>query len=148
ISTNEKYVTKVKEQIPQISTSNIFTEPARRDVGPAVGLALVRLRKLGVKEPIFIGWADHLIKNETEFQEKLKHAEQAIMQDNCKIILWGEDPTFSNSNLGWIQISKTETDVHKFEKLIYKPEQKYADEMFNNKSGLWNTGYWISTVDY
>ena len=149
ISTNEKYVTQVKEEIPQISISNIFTEPARRDVGPAVGLALIRLKKLGVKEPVFIGWADHLIKKEEIFQEKLKEAEQAIMKNKHKIILWGETPKFANANIGWIQISKHEkSSVHAFKDFVYRPKQERCEELFKSKNGLWNTGYWISTIDY
>ncbi|PIR43072.1 hypothetical protein COV24_04550 [candidate division WWE3 bacterium CG10_big_fil_rev_8_21_14_0_10_32_10] len=149
ISTNEKYVTKVKEQIPSISISNIFTEPARRDVGPAVGLALIHLHKMGVKEPVFIGWADHLIKKEKEFQKKLKDAEQAIMQDKYKIVLWGEKPKFANSNFGWISIKNNSEDIiKKFNKLVYRPDQNICDNMFKSEEWLWNTGYFVSTVDY
>lgn len=148
ISTNEKYVGYIKEQVPSLSTINIFTEPARRDLAAAVGLTLVRLRKQGVTEPIFIGWADHIIKNEKDFQEKLREAESVIRKGTHKIVLWGEVPTFANNNLGWIEVGSKKGNTYEFDKLTYRPDQKTTDALFNTKGGLWNTGYWVSTVDY
>jgi mannose-1-phosphate guanylyltransferase len=79
ISTNEQYIGKVKELIPEISSANIFGEPMRKDVGPAAGLALMRLRKMGVHEPIAILWADHFMEDVEEFQDKLKLGEKLVL---------------------------------------------------------------------
>ena len=149
VSTNEKYVTEVKRLCPQISISNIFTEPARRDVGPAVGLSLVRLRKMGVKEPVAILWADHLIEKVENFQEILKHAEDIILRQKYKAVLVGETPTFANSNIGWISIGKNiEKNYFEFKDFVYRPSEQKCKEIFKTKKALWNTAYLISTVDY
>ena len=149
ISTNEKYVSLVKEHIPEFYTSNIITEPARRDLAAAVGLSLIKLRKFGITEPVFIGWADHLIENEGEFHQKIIEAEKSIRQGEYKIVFWGEVPKDANPNLGWMKATKTESSsVAKYEDWVYRPELETCREMF--KSGKWfiNTGYFITTIDY
>lgn len=144
IQTNEKYVSTVKEQVPNIPNSNILTEPAKRDVGPAVGLALTHMRKMGVKEPIFIGWADHLISNLKEFEENLRKAEESILKEEHKIVFWGEKPTFANHDFGWIKVE----DGNKYGGLVYRPEPKKCEEMFKSGDWFWNTGYFVTTADY
>lgn len=152
VSTTESYVPKIKELVPDLPTSNIFTEPARRDVGPAVGLALMRLKKLGVKEPIAIIWADHYIKNVKNFQNTLKKAEVLILQKKYKVILVGAKPQYPATNLGWIKISNPVKSFNKLkpyhlEDFVYRPEQELATKLYTEKTGLWNTAYMISTID-
>jgi mannose-1-phosphate guanylyltransferase len=144
VSTNEKYVSVIKDQAPNIANSNILTEPAKRDVGPAVGLALFQMQKMGVKEPIFISWADHLIENLKEFQQKLKQAEEMVLKQDCKIVFWGEKPKFANHDFGWIKLK----DKNKYDGLIYRPEPKKCEEMFKSGMWFWNTGYFVTTADY
>jgi len=149
VSTNEKYINHIKDQTPKISISNIFAEPARRDVGPAAGLALIRLRKLGVTEPIAILWADHLIKDEKRFQKLLKQAEEMILKKKTKIFLVGETPTFANPNIGWVKIgSKFCENVYDFNGFEYRPTPKKTEKIYKSKKALWHVGHIISTVDY
>ncbi len=150
VSTIEDYVGKIKELTPNLPTSNIFTEPDRRDVGPAVGLALMRLKKLKVKEPIAILWADHYIKNIKEFQNLLKQAEEYILRKKANVVLIGEEPKYPATNLGWIEIKKEKSlpkNHYKLSGFVYKPELKLAQKLYSTKTGLWNTAYMISTVD-
>ena len=148
ISTTENYVPQIKNLVPELPTSNIFTEPARRDVGPAVGLTLMRLKKLKVKEPVAILWADHYIKNVQAFQKLLKESEDIILKNTADVILIGEKPQYPATNLGWIQVKQTQKpNIYKLEDFVYRPELKKAQKLFNNKTGLWNTAYMISTID-
>lgn len=149
ISTNEKYISIIKEQVPQIPISNIFAEPAKRDVGPAAGLALIRLRKMGVTEPIAISWADHLIGNESAFQSAFLKAERHVQVGKAKIVFVGEKPTFGNENVGWIKIGNEYTKkFFQFKGFEYRPPKPKAQRYFKSKKALWNTGYFVSTVDY
>lgn len=148
LSTNEKYVKQVKKQLPKFINENIFTEPARRDVGPAVGLSLVRLRKAGVTEPVFIGWADHLIKDVPQFQKLLQEAGQSISKNEYKAILWTDKPNFANSNLGWTHFKKSNNPIKDFLGHVYRPSQKDADKYFKSGDRFFYTGYIISTAEY
>lgn len=149
VSTNERYVSEVKNQVPKIPLANIFPEPANRDLGAAVGLTLIRLRKMGVTEPIAFLWADHLVKKVSAFQKTFKKAEQLILQKKTKVVLVGETPTFANNNFGWIDVGKkVEPGMYEFKGFVYRPDVGKCKQMYKSKRSLWNTGYFISTVEY
>ena len=148
VSTTESYVPQIKSLVPELPTSNIFTEPARRDVGPAVGLTLMRLKKMQVKEPIAILWADHYIKKVKTFQKLLKTSEELILQKKADVVLIGEKPQYPATNLGWIQVTPTNQDgFYKLQDFVYRPELEKAQHFYNTNTGLWNTAYMISTID-
>lgn len=50
IPTTERLVALIKNTFPSLMTSNIITEPTRRDLGAAVGLSMIKLRKLGAEK--------------------------------------------------------------------------------------------------
>lgn len=148
ISTNERYVAYVKEQIPQIPLTNIIAEPEKRDVGPAVGYNLVHLRKQGYKGPVATLWADHLVKDVSNFVEVLKNAEKIVMKDPNKVVFVGETPLYAENNLGWINIGKKISDnIFEFKNWKYKPEINECKKMFATKKWYWNTGYFIYDLD-
>lgn len=148
VATLESYVQLVKEEVPELATHNIFTEPARRDVGPAVALDMLRFRKMGIKEPVMVLWADHLIKDIPQFQEKMREAEMLILQNKAKLVLWGEKFAFPNSNQGWIHIDRLATNGSNFVEFKYRPPREEAEELFKTGDWLWNTGYYITTPEY
>lgn len=149
VSTNHKHIKYVKEQTPQIPLTNIFEEPDCRDIGPAAGLALLKLKKLGVKEPISILWSDSLVKNVRKFQKYLKQAETLVLKNQAKMVILGDKPLFANSNIGWIKIGKKlKGNVHEFRKFLYRPSIKKCINFIKRKDFLWNSGYFISTIDF
>ncbi|MFZ2664541.1 MAG: sugar phosphate nucleotidyltransferase, partial [Patescibacteria group bacterium] len=54
ISTLNTYVPLVRKYFPKIPRKNIVGEPALRNVAPAIGYNLIRLRKQGYKGPVAI----------------------------------------------------------------------------------------------
>lgn len=149
VSTNEKYIGLVKDLAPRISNLNIFAEPAKRDLGPAVGLAMMRLKKLGVHEPVALLWADHFMNDPKEFVNKLKRAEKMIYNKETKMVLVGETPHFANNNIGWIKVGKKlSEDAFKFDGFVYKPDVKECKKLFKSKKAFFNTGYIISTPEF
>ncbi len=46
IATNERYGEIIRRQLPDLPPDNIIFEPARRDLGPAVGLAMAHLSRV------------------------------------------------------------------------------------------------------
>ncbi len=149
ISTNERYVAYVKEQIPRIPLVNIIAEPEKRDVAPAVGFNLMHLRKQGYKGPVAVLWADHLMKNVDNFIECLNDAEKLVKKDPDKIVFIAEKPLFANNNLGWIRIGKKIKDnVNTFVEWKYKPPADDCKKMFSSGEWFWNPGYFIFDIDH
>jgi mannose-1-phosphate guanylyltransferase len=149
ISTNEQYVAAVKGQLPKIPVSNIIAEPEKRDVAPAVGFNLVKLRKEGYKGPIAILWADHLIKYPKQFLWALSEGERIVRKNPKQFAMIGEHPRYAESNLGWIKIgSKVKDKLYQFEAWKYRPQPEECEEMYRSKKWVWNPGYWVVDLDF
>lgn len=150
ISTHENYKEQVLSLIPDLLPSNLILEPSRRDVGPAVGLAITHLLARGIKDaPTLILWADHYIHKIDSFVENIKNAVKAVKNKTAKGVLIGETPLYPATNLGWIKIGKKKRNgIYSFEGFVYRPPLEEAKQLFNTRTGLWNTAYFVSTPQY
>ncbi len=149
ISTNERYVPVVKEQIPQIDDSHIMSEPSRRDLAGAVLLALLRLKKSGISGTIALLWADHFMERPEAFRSALLRAEELITENKNRFVFLAEKPRFPNHNLGWIQIgSEIHNGVFQFEGWRYRPDVIECEDMFDSGLWQWNPGYFVADIDF
>ncbi|RMD52373.1 MAG: hypothetical protein D6835_02025 [Candidatus Thermofonsia bacterium] len=155
ISTNERYVGIIDKQLPELPASQLIGEPARRDLAAAVGLSMVHLGQhtADPDEPVAILWGDNMMENVPTFQDVLKTAEQLLHQDEAKILFIGETPRFANENLGWIGLGEKMGEVngrhyYRFGSLTYRPPLADCQTMFANKTHVWNTGYFVTTIGF
>ncbi|HRN67204.1 MAG TPA: sugar phosphate nucleotidyltransferase [Promineifilum sp.] len=153
VSTNERYGEIVCYQLPELPPANIIFEPARRDLGPAVGLAMAHLAADSVDEPVAILWSDNYIENNVAFADLLKVAERLIVEQKAQIIFIGETPRFANENLGWIGLGKEkgiidDTPYFGFESLTYRPSLDQCRMIFEQGTHVWNTGFFVTTPAY
>ncbi len=154
ISTGEKYKDAVREQLPQIKKDHFIFEPAVRDVGPAVGLAMAIVAKEDPDSPVGIVWSDHFVKKERRFREVLTFAKK-IIEDKGKdtIVFIGQRARFANQNLGWIEFGEEatqirETKIFHFKKLIYRPSFEDAEKFLESGTYAWNPGYFVTTPSF
>lgn len=153
VSTNFKYVSIIKQQLPEIPQENIIGEPEKKDVGPAVALMSGILSQKSPNEPIIILWSDHLIKKENKFKTLVKIGEDLIKKETEKIIFIGQKPRFPNQNLGWIELgNKAKTikniSVYHLKGFKYKPTLFLAKSFLEDGNHCWNLGYFISTPSF
>jgi len=153
ISTNERYEAIIRQQLPELPPDNIIFEPARRDLGPAVGLAMAHLASDAENEPVAILWSDNYIENVGAFAELLAVAERLIVENKAEIIFIGETPRFPNENLGWIGLGREvgtvdDTPYYGFESLTYRPSLDLCRQIFERGTHVWNTGFFVTTPAY
>ncbi|MCL4481006.1 MAG: sugar phosphate nucleotidyltransferase, partial [Bacteroidetes bacterium] len=102
VSTNQKYLNTVKEQVGKlIPKNNIIIEPDLRDTAPCIGLAATYLAKKYPRDVMCIIYADHLIKNTSELVSKLKVAEKLTKKKNTLNIVEVK-AKYPNVNLGYV----------------------------------------------
>lgn len=148
ISTNQGYKRYVAEQLPGLPAANIICEPEKRDVGPAVGLNLMYLKKRGYSGPVALLWSDHLMDNVPQFIESLQTAAKVCTDDPKKVVLISEKPRFPNNNLGWIHFGgKNKDGSYGFVGFKYKPEYAACEQMFKSGEWDWNPGYMVVDLD-
>jgi mannose-1-phosphate guanylyltransferase len=153
ISTNEKYVGLVQEQLPELPLTNIIGEPVRRDLAPAVGLALIHLvggASESLDEPVAILWGDNTMDQVPNFLQVMGAAERLLLEGQARILFIGETPRFANQNLGWLGLGEKKGTLssqpyYQFESLTYRPDLAECQRMFEEKSHVWNTGYFVTT---
>jgi mannose-1-phosphate guanylyltransferase len=153
VQTTKVYRKIVERQLPKLPKKNIFIEPERRDVGPAVCFAAEKLKKIGYGGAMAIVWADHLMDRVDEFRNVLKTGEKLIELDPSRFVFVAERPRFANNNLGWIKIGKKkgeigEIDFFSFGGWKYKPKKAVCDKMYKAGDHFWNPGYFITSVDF
>lgn len=153
VATNERYVDIVRRQLPGVPADNILAEPARRDLGPAVGLAMSHLARFGENEPVAILWSDNYIESVPAFVDLLDKAETLVRQEEADIVFIGETPRFANENLGWISLGEFAGEVrgspyYGFRSLVYRPPLAECREMFARGNHVWNTGFFVTTPRY
>jgi mannose-1-phosphate guanylyltransferase len=154
IQTTENLVSLVKNTFPELPTSNILTEPARRDIGPAVGLAMAKLRKLGAgNEPVTILWSDNYPANRPNFLKVLRVGRKLVEENPSQLVFLGEKPHFANDNLGWQEVGEKlgEEDginYYQLKSFAYKPDLETAKIWEKDGKHFWNTGYFITTPEF
>ncbi len=153
IATNERYVEIVRRQLPLVPPGNILIEPVRRDLGPAVGLAMAHMGRQGADEPVAILWSDNYIENVSAFVCLLQAAEGLITSKTADIVFIGETPRFANENLGWIGLGEMagragDLPYYRFGSLTYRPPLERCREIFAGGRHVWNTGFFVTTPAY
>jgi mannose-1-phosphate guanylyltransferase len=150
ISTNSRYLGLIRMLLPQVPESNLIAEPARRDLAPAVALALLHVAHSGGNEPVAILWGDNYMTNVGSFLGVLAAAERLIAERKAEILFIGETPRFANQNLGWIGLGDRAGEVdgvpyYEYQSLTYRPPLDECRRMFTGKQHVWNTGYFVTT---
>lgn len=153
ISTNIIYKDTVREQLPEIPEDNFIFEPEKKDVGPAIALAMGIFYRLNPNEPVAILWSDHLVKNVLLFKKVIKCADEYIQKNPNKIIFIAHKPRYASVNLGYIHIGQKKQNVngihfYQFEGFKYKPDEKTAKDFFNSGTYAWNLGYFVTTAGF
>lgn len=148
VSTNLKYKDLVLAQLPNLHPDQVICEPEKRDNGPSVAVCMSYLKKLfSEDETVSISHADHLVKNQSEFQEKLALAHQTA-KEHQKFVIVEVKAKSPNPNLGYVKIKDLfqkvdDSEIYTLEKFIEKPDQKTAEKFLESYKYLWNTGYFV-----
>ena len=148
----------VREQLPQLPVANVIGEPARRDLAAAVGLAMAHLAQATDtaqldNEPVAILWGDNYMDQVPNFLKVMAAAEALLAQKKADILFIGETPRFANENLGWLGLGDKQGEIdgqpyYRFNSLTYRPPLAECQRMFAEKTYVWNTGYFVTTLGF
>jgi mannose-1-phosphate guanylyltransferase len=141
----------IREQLPNLPAENILFEPARRDTGPAILLAMLQIQALDPEATVMVLWSDHLIQDSQVFHDTMVAAFDAVVANPLSFVLTGANPTYPETGFGYIQMS-TEVGVYsgvpvfKVKRFAEKPDLKTATRYVASWDYLWNVGYQTTTL--
>ena len=144
ISTGEKYIDLVKEQICDLPHKNIIVEPVGRNTAPCILLSSLYIKQMYNDCNIAVLPSDHLIKDEKAFLETLKIADDFVKNNRESIVTIGIEPNRPETGYGYIKYNNNQKEnVVKVEKFVEKPNIEKAISYLNSKNYLWNAGMFI-----
>lgn len=151
VVTSDKYADIVKEQLPDVPTSNILLEPCRRNTAPCIAYVSWRIK---VKDPnanLVITPSDHLITDVYEFQRVINSALKFTAETDA-IVTLGMKPTRPETGYGYIKADLTATslrnkEIFRVDEFKEKPNLETAKEYIKDKAFFWNSGLFIWNVE-
>ena len=148
ILTNSEYELLVREQLKEVKSDQIITEPVMRNTAPAVLLASLKIAKRNKDAVMVMAPSDHWIEDETAFQKDIEMAFDVCRKEE-KIMTLGVKPTFPNTGFGYLRYDISENSaVKKVEKFTEKPDYEVAKQFLKDGNYLWNAGIFIWNVQF
>lgn len=139
---HEEHLAITLEQLPELNESQILAEPMRKNTTPCIAYACHKIAKLNPDAVLVVSPSDHLILNESDFQQTiLKAAEHAKTQD--KLITLGIKPTRPETGYGYIQFLESKSPLKKVKTFTEKPELTLAKKFLDSGDFVWNAGIFI-----
>ncbi len=146
IVTNEIYVGLIKEQLPQLNTSQILAEPIMRNTAPCIAYGSMKIAQINPNAVIVVAPSDHTISNLEGFTQAIHQSLKAAAASKCLITL-GIKPNRPDTGYGYIQyINEALTaDEHIFKVKTFteKPNLELAQSFVQSGDFLWNAGIFI-----
>ena len=146
--TNREIIFKTKDEykevVADIASKDIFNsfilEPFGRNTAPAIAAAALQVAaRHGDDACLLVLAADHLIVNQTAFNQAVAKAMQLAMQG--KLVTFGIKPDSPETGYGYI-----EADGNNVKRFVEKPSFEKAQEYFVSGHYLWNSGMFCFTA--
>ncbi|MFO8055114.1 MAG: mannose-1-phosphate guanylyltransferase [Bacteroidales bacterium] len=149
--TNEKYKHLVEKQLPDLYSSQLLLEPARRNTAPCLAYACHKIKEINPGANIVVTPSDHIITKESNFLNTIQESLD-ISSENDWILTLGLNPVRPETDYGYIQFDEENNfsnnkNVHKVKTFTEKPDKEMADKFIESGDFLWNAGIFIASLD-
>ena len=152
IVTNILYRDQVLEQIPDLQSSQVLCEPARRNTAPCIAYAVARIKAMrrgmvNENANIVVAASDHLILQEDKFRDVVAGCFDFIEKNDALVTL-GMKPTRPETGYGYIQMSSEDggssvESMCKVKAFTEKPSLDVAKKFVESGDFLWNSGIFL-----
>lgn len=122
------------------SVERLVVEPTRKDTGPALALAVGRIRDSHGEEVTIVSLpADHVVGGGALWAESIRAAVGAAVRDSCLVCL-GKLPDRPSEDFGYMVLGGELVDkVAEVAEFVEKPSRDAAQAYIANGGVLWNT---------
>lgn len=153
VVTNEKYASEVAAQLPDLSTTQIIAEPAKRDTALAMAVGAAIAQKIDPNAVVTNIASDHVLKDQQEYLKVIK-ASLVLASEQKHLVTVGIQPTGPNENFGYIQVdgqlmSDSTESIYQVKSFKEKPDRQTAREFLIQGNYYWNANMYtwhVATV--
>lgn len=148
VVTNEKYISIVREQIPDMPVDNILAEPEARNTAPCIAYACWKIRQKHPNANIVVTPSDALVINATEYQRVLVKALEFTSSKEA-IVTIGIKPNRPETGYGYIAAAESTSvdEIYKVEAFKEKPNSETAVQYLAEGNYYWNAGIFVWNVE-
>ncbi len=144
VITNQQLVDTVRQQVPQLDSSAIIGEPAKRDTAPCIALAAALIEAKDPGAMMAVMPSDHIIQPSESFQQALATAVNCVEQQPARLMTFGIAPDRPAETYGYIQVGpefgEGIFDVLQFKE---KPDSELAQHYLQQGGYYWNSGIFV-----
>lgn len=150
ILTNKTYADLVREQLPEVPSSNILLEPCRRNTAPCIAYVSWRIKSFDPKANVVVTPSDHIVTNPEEFRRVIKSCLQFTAETDA-IVTLGMTPTRPETGYGYIQAdlsssSPRNKEIFRIDSFREKPDAETAKRYIQQSNYFWNAGIFVWSV--
>lgn len=148
VVTNARYLSDIKEQLPNIPAENIIAEPERRDTAMAMLAGTLLAQSMDPNANIFNLASDHVVTNEKEFVKVMKTALEvsSAKKDLITVGITANSPSNAFGYIkidGLIETKKNGLSVYKVANFTEKPTVEVAKEFIATGKYYWNANMYV-----
>lgn len=143
VMTNARYAEKVREQLPELSESQILLEPDRRNTAPCIAWAAYHIAAIDPEATMIVTPSDHLITRESVFVDCISRGFDFVEQNDALLTL-GINPTRPETGYGYIQTGhEVAPGFMKVKTFTEKPDIELARVFLETGEFFWNAGIFL-----
>lgn len=143
VITYRKYVSLVKEQLPELEDHQILSEPNRKNTATCIAYAGYKIHSIDPEATMIVTPADHLILQEVKFLKTIEKAVKAAQIDH-RLVTLGIKPNRPETGYGYIQYHEGKgEDARKVKTFTEKPNLKLAKTFIESGDFVWNSGMFV-----
>ncbi|MNJ83977.1 Alginate biosynthesis protein AlgA [compost metagenome] len=146
IVTNANYASLVKEQLPELTDSQILTEPERKNTAPCITYAAAKIHSINPDATLIVAPSDHLILKEDKFTEIVNTAISNANKED-RLVTLGIKPTRPDTGYGYIEFVEDGDilpgQVKDVKHFTEKPNRELAEIFLRSGNYYWNSGIFI-----
>lgn len=149
VSVNQDLVARLKEELPELLTTNIIAESSSRNTGPAMCLEVAWLKTLFDDEEIIASIpADDYISDTSAFHDLLKLSENFIKDNPLAILTPAVRPAVIDTGYSYFKTGDNlaklgEEAIYQVAEMIEKPEAECCQKLIDSGDYYCHTGMYI-----
>jgi len=145
IVTSEEHRELVKQQLPELTDTQVLGEPMRRNTAPCIAYANYKILNRNPDANIVVAPSDHIILKEDNFTEAILAGLNATASNDWLLTL-GIQPTRPDTGYGYIQFDESniyDSRISKVKTFTEKPQLDLAISFLRSGDFLWNSGIFL-----